>query len=57
VKQKAAVSIESVSLRKLVGVTRAPFGAGPDWKRSVHSTKGRPWVCVFHFEVNSIASQ
>jgi len=27
---------------KLVGVARAPSGAGPGWKQSVQPAKGRP---------------
>ena len=38
------VSIQSVSLRRLVGVARDSLGVEPDWKQSVQSAKGRPWA-------------
>jgi len=45
------VSMESVSLRWLVGVARGTLKAGPDWKQSVQSAHGRPWSigchCIF----------
>jgi len=37
-----AASMESASLRRLVGVARGPSGAGPDLKQLVLSAQGRP---------------